>query len=135
MGHELSEQYRNNLDSSVLAYERARARREAAQQVEEDALRTVLFDAGNCGLSVREIAALVRLPKTTIGRQRIASALDVGADSWHSHDPDEYVAANNAAWAHEPSRLISEAPFTVEALEDGRLIVSMRPRRPVRPSE
>lgn len=67
-GHELDAGYREHLSSSLLAYQRARARREAAQQVEEDALRVALFDSGNCRLSVREIAALVRLPKTTVAR-------------------------------------------------------------------
>jgi hypothetical protein len=91
----------------------------------------VLFQAGNCGLSVRKTAALARLPKTTVARQRIAHAAGVGDDSWHGHDPEEYVAAHDAAWSHVPETHV-RGPFTVETLDDGRVIVSMRPRQSIR---
>jgi hypothetical protein len=91
-----------------------------------------MFDAGNVGLSVREMAALVGLPKTTVQRSRIADAIGVDR-GWLTHDPEEQVAANNFAWSHMPSRLLTEAPFTVEETEAGEVIISIRSSGTIRP--
>lgn len=124
MGHN---KYQVEFEAALTAYRNARSRRLAAQDVEEDALQSALFNGGQLGLSVRELAAMVRLPKTTVARLRISGAVG-GQEGWIADDPVEYVAAHNSAWSHMPSRQIAEAPFTIERAEDGNHAVHVRPR-------
>ena len=105
------------------AYRRARARSAASAMVEREIFHALLGDLQESGCSVREISTLMGLPKSTVSRWRLEGvpgdvAPIVGATE------DEWLAAWNSAWAHDPGNHLDRAPFTVEHGEDASSVVS-----------
>lgn len=100
-------------ETTLLAFQRARARRIAATDVEQQARHELIYDARAGGMSVREIATLTGLPKSTVARlghrhERPSDLL------WTT--PEDWVAAHNAAW---PDRHVDHAPFRIGVHRDG----------------
>ncbi|WP_157508664.1 helix-turn-helix domain-containing protein [Luteipulveratus halotolerans] len=101
-------------DDIVAAYERARVRAEASTLIERSLLRYAIAELREDGMSTRQIAARLRLPKSTVNRVRSTSKEQL-AEELHWTTPDAYVEANNAAWPATPPMQIANAPFEVEA--------------------
>ncbi|SDQ03477.1 helix-turn-helix domain-containing protein [Arthrobacter crystallopoietes] len=101
-------------ESTLKAYETAKARGAAARSVERNLLRQALYDAKEAGHSIREIARLLDLPKSTVARMAVLPK----NPGWEpTISAEAYIEEHNAAWAHEPEQHISAAPF--EVLEHG----------------
>lgn len=57
------------LNDSIEAYNKARAVAEVASSMQHNLLRTVIYDAKEQGLGIRETARLLEIPKSTLSRQ------------------------------------------------------------------
>lgn len=102
-------------ESTLEAYRRARVRAVAAQQVESDLLRMASYEAKEVGLSIREAAGLLGVPKSTLARSG-ASRDDFPPAGY---DEEEWLSAWNSAWAGDVTQQVDQAPFEVEDCGDG----------------
>lgn len=114
------------MESLLLAYQQARAAAAAAAEIEAELRYALIHDAHSAGKSVREIADMLGIPKSTIARIRLAQA--AGPAPWRGPamgpggtwmTPEAYVAAHNAAWRHDATQHIEYAPFGMETRDDG----------------
>lgn len=109
---------RPGIEAALTAYRTARARAAAAAEVEAELLHALVYDTKEEGRSVREAAAMLQVPKSTVARHRLNRGVGIlHGSTWLT--PEEYVAAHNAAWADAPEQHIEFAPFVMEELPDG----------------
>lgn len=114
--------FRQYLPETVEAFRVARARASVAQYMEQRLLHVAVYDAKESGLSVRETAALLRVPSSTVGRHwHDGHRCDDRAPLWGT--PEEYLAAQMAIWAHAPTQMEKESPFTWSDAPDGSRII------------
>lgn len=115
------------MESLLLAYQQARAAAAAAAEIEAELRYALIHDAHSAGKSVREIADMLGIPKSTIARIRLAQA--AGPAPWRGPamgpggtwmTPEAYVQAHNAAWRHDESQHVDSAPFGFSLGDDGR---------------
>ena len=111
--------------NSSQAFQAARTRASIAQTIESEILHMAVHDARAQGMSVREAAAALGVPKSTVSRHW-----------WERHhcgdkpprwgSATDYVDAWNAVWVHDDLERISTAPWTWEDLADGTRIIRRR---------
>lgn len=118
-----------SMEAILTAYEQARARAAAAAEIEAELRHALVYDAQVSGMSVRETAALLQVPKSSVARIRAKYHTGpYGGADWNPWiTPETYVAANNAAWSHDPTQHITEAPFRTEIREDGTRVTAPVP--------
>lgn len=119
--------------SSVEAFWAARERASVAAALESETLHLAVSDAREAGMSVRQAAAALSIPKSTVARHwreghRCPEALPV----WGSQGA--WREAHDAVWSHDPRQLADDfVPYAWGAEGDGRA-VSRRPRGAARRS-
>lgn len=109
-------------ESALEAYGTARRRAAAAVVVEQNTLHTLIQISADLGHSIRETARYLQVPKSTVARHRVTVP-----DRWGdvALEPEEFLQAHNAAWAHDPSQQMTRAPFAVEDHGDGTRTVRL----------
>lgn len=105
------------------AFEVARRRASIGQYQEARLLRQAVHAAYMAGMSVRETAAKLRVPKSTVARNLRPSLGPLTPPSWGT--PEEYMEAEQAIWAHAPERIPAGAPFRWTDADDGGHSVSV----------
>jgi len=113
--------------SSSEAFRKARARASVAASVEASTLHMAIHDAREAGMSVREAAAALGVPKSTVSRHwrvdhRCAEAVPV----WGS--VSEWREAHAAAWAHDPQELADRYVPYAWGVEAEQLAAARTPR-------
>ena len=103
--------------SSSEAYRIARERASVAAAFEASTLHTAIYDAREEGLSVRETAAALQVPKSTVSRHwREGHQCSRVVPMWGSEAA--WREAHTAVWAHNPRELADDSvPY--EWSEDG----------------
>lgn len=112
-----------SFDSYVRAFEVARERASIAQALQMDALHQAIRKGCEQGMSVRELARRLRMPKSDVQRHsRSGHECMKSLPVWGS--PDGWIDAYRAVWAHDPEMLAHESvPFVWEDDgDDGRII-------------
>lgn len=90
--------------SSSEAYRIARERASVAAAFEASTLHTAIYDAREEGLSVRETAAALQVPKSTVSRHwREGHQCAPVVPTWGSESA--WREAHAAVWAHNPREL------------------------------
>lgn len=93
--------------SSAEAFRIARERASVAATFEANTLHMAVFDAREAGLSVREAAAALNVPKSTVARHwREGHKCNVPVPVWGS--VSAWREAHAAVWAHNPRELIDD---------------------------
>lgn len=106
-------------DDQMMAFERARVRAQAAALVEAVQRWSVIAELRGEGLSVRDIARRLGLPKSTVTEEAKKPLWKVYFDGLARATPGEYVAAHNAVWSHDVTQQIGNAPFGVQSTLEG----------------
>lgn len=119
----------SDLSYSLEAFRRARLRRAAAEDIEQDLLRRVLDDAmfhnvlsdsKDQKLSLRQIESLTGISRPTLARKRVSATLGAPPSCPSDYyDEDERIAAEDAAWGYDPAVQDDRGPWKVEPREDG----------------
>lgn len=94
--------YEPSFAVTAQAFEAARARASVANYFEQLVLHMAVYDAREAGMTIREAAAALRVPKSTIARQWRRWA---GVDQmpvWGNSE--EFAACRRAVWAHAPEQ-------------------------------
>lgn len=117
----------SNFESTRTAFMVARERADVAADFERNTLHTAIYDAREAGMSIREAAAALRVPKSTVarhwrGRPKGGSALPL----WGS--PRAWREAHDAIWAHDPSELADTFIPYEWVDEDGARAIRIRSR-------
>lgn len=118
--------------SSSEAFRVARERASVAASIEAGALHMAIYDAREAGLSIREAAAGLRVPKSTVARhwREGHRCVDV-APTWGSSEA--WRAAHRAVWAHDPVQLRDEwVPYEWSDESDGGRVAKHRDRGAIR---
>jgi hypothetical protein len=90
--------------SSAEAFRVARERASVAAAFEASTLHLAVFDARESGLSVRETAAALGVPKSTVARHwREMHSCSTPLPMWGS--PSAWREAHEKVWAHNPREL------------------------------
>ncbi|MDF2918122.1 hypothetical protein [Microbacterium arborescens] len=93
--------------SSAEAFRIARERASVAATLEATTLHMAVFDAREAGLSVRETAAALNVPKSTVARHwSEGHKCNVPVPVWGS--VSAWREAHNAIWAHNPRELADD---------------------------
>ena len=93
--------------SSAEAFRKARERASVAATFEANTLHIAVFDAREAGLSVREAAVALSVPKSTVARHwREGHTCTVPMPVWGS--APAWREAHAAIWAHNPSELADD---------------------------
>ena len=97
--------------TSAEAFRVARERASVAVTLEANMLHRAVFDAREAGLSVRETAAALNVPKSTVARHwRETHHCNPPLPVWGS--PAAWREARDAVWAHSPRELADDwMPF------------------------
>lgn len=105
------------LGSSVQAFEAARERASIAQALQMTALHRAIREAREQGMSMRELARLLRMSKSEVQRHsRSGHECTKSLPVWGS--PEGWIDAYRAVWAHDPEMLACESmPYAWE--DDG----------------
>lgn len=114
--------------SSSEAFRVARERTSVAASIEAGVLHMAIYDAREAGLSIREAAAALCVPKSTVARhwREGHRCVDV-APTWGS--PETWRAAHRAVWAHDPVQQRDEwVPYEWSDESDGGRIATHRAR-------
>lgn len=111
----------------VQAFQAARARASVAQSIEAQLLHRAIAGAREQGMSTREAAAALRVPKSTVARhwRENHHCLPV-PPVWGN--AAEYEDAQRAAWSHAPEELDDWVPYEWEDTEDDARITRLRSR-------
>jgi hypothetical protein len=114
------------------AFRVARERRSVAAAIEDRALHMAICDARNDGMSIREAAAALLVPKSTVARHwREGHRCVDAAPTWGS--PEAWREAHYAVWAHDPLRQRDDwVPYEWRDGSNGRRIITLRGRGPIR---
>lgn len=100
----------DRFETTAKAFQAARTRASVASHVEASTLHMAVYDARESGHSVRETAAALRVPKSTIARHwREGHHCPELAPIWGNGD--EYINAERAIWAHDPAQFDGRVPF------------------------
>lgn len=103
--------------STSEAYRIARERASIATAIEAATLHTSIYDAREAGMTVRETAAALRVPKSTISRHwREGHRCPQVVPTWGSELA--WREAHASIWAHNPDELADDfVPY--EWIDDG----------------
>lgn len=103
--------------STSEAYRKARERASVAAALEASTLYTAVYDAREAGMSVRETAAALRVPKSTVARHwREGHRCRREVPMWGSES--EWREAHSSIWSHDPEELDNDfVPY--EWTDDG----------------
>lgn len=109
------------------AFQAARARACVAQSIEVDLLHMAVDEARDQGMSIREAATALRVPKSTVARHwredhRCGNVPPIWGNT------DEYESAQRAVWAHAPEYLDEWVPYEWEDTIDAGPTVRLRVR-------
>jgi len=97
-----------------------------AVSLEEDALHMAVYDAHEAGLSVRQAATALQVPKSTIARHwRLGHACRDLPPIWGSER--EWSDAHAAVWSHDADR-DGWVPYQWTEGDDGARTVKLRAR-------
>jgi hypothetical protein len=118
----------NQFETTAEAFRSARARAAIAAYIEADVLHTAIRDAREAGMSVRETATVLEVPKSTVARHWHAGIGGVAPPVWG--DADLYVEAERAIWHHAPEQANGQAPFEWTSDPDGSRRVRAVPISP-----
>jgi hypothetical protein len=108
--------------SSAEAFRIARERASVATTFEANTLHMAVFDAREAGLSVREAAAALNVPKSTVARHwREGHKCNIPVPVWGS--VSAWREAHAAIWAHNPRELANDwVPYAWRIEVDGRTV-------------
>ncbi len=112
-------------DDVVAAFEQARVFADAAASVQSDVEYRAIRYLRTDGQSVRDIAARLRIPKSTVARTIARSMPGLMPGLWET--PEAHVRAHNAVWAQHPEEQTANALLTREVTDDESLVTQMRP--------
>lgn len=115
-----------NFDSTLAAYRVARERASVAASFEADLLHTAIYDAREAGVSVREAAGVMQVPKSTVARHwREGHRCSAVPPLWGSEEA--WREARAAIWAHEPDVAADDVVPYAWVDDGGRRTVLARP--------
>jgi hypothetical protein len=108
--------------SSSEAFRIARERASVAATFEANTLHMAVFDAREAGLSIREAAAALNVPKSTVSRHwREAHKCTIPVPLWGS--ASTWSEAHAAIWAHNPRELADDrVPYEWHDEADSRTV-------------
>ncbi|MCT1368555.1 hypothetical protein M4D50_11180 [Rothia sp. p3-SID1597] len=116
-----------DFESTRTAFMVARERADVAAAFERNTLHTAIYDAREAGMSIRETAVSLRVPKSTVARYwRGSPKRRDDLPLWGS--PNAWREAHEAIWAHEPSELADTFIPYEWAETDGQRSVQARYR-------
>ena len=108
----------SNFDDLVRAYGAARARASVARSAERRLLHEAIEEAHRQGVSLRAAASLLRAPVSTVaGHWSEGHECHELLPVWG--DAKEYAAAQEAIWAHSPSKASYSVPYQWHDEDDG----------------
>lgn len=117
----------SELISSVEAFRKARERASVAAAFEANTLHMAVFDAREAGMSVRETAAALSVPKTTVARHwREGHHCVQPVPVWGS--VAAWRDAHAAVWAHEPRELADDWVPYAWGVEADQTVVTSKSR-------
>lgn len=97
-------------ESTRTAFQAARRRANVAASIEANLLHIAIYDAREAGMSVRETATALGVPKSTVARHwRVGHHCPSVPPSWG--DEREWTAATLAVWAHDPDQREDHVPW------------------------
>lgn len=111
------------LEQTIAAYTRAREAADAAITVAHATRDAYVHNAVYHGLSTRDIARALGVPKSTIHRIRLR--LQRGWFPQTFTSPEGWVRAHNHAWADAPTQQTDRAPFSMRIDADGNHICTL----------
>lgn len=112
--------------STSEAFRNARRRASVAASLERQLLHTAVYDAREQGLSIRQAADALHVPKSTVARHwRAGHSCVTAPPAWG--DETEWMAAERSVWAHDPSNAPELSPWVWTDNEDGTRSVQARP--------
>lgn len=113
----------SDLISSAEAYRVARERASVAASFEANLLHMAVFDAREAGMSVREAAGALNVPKSTVARHwRENHRCPDVVPMWGS--VAAWREAHAAIWAHNPRELADHwVPFEWRDEDDSRVVM------------
>lgn len=113
--------------SSSEAFRVARERASVAASFEANTLHMAVFDAREAGMSVRETAAALSVPKSTVARHwREGHHCVQPVPVWGS--VEAWRAAHATVWAHDPRELADDwVPFAW-GIEGGQGVITRKSR-------
>ncbi|MGO2748208.1 hypothetical protein [Microbacterium sp.] len=115
------------LISSAEAFRKARERASVAAAFEANTLHMAVFDAREAGMSVRETAAALSVPKTTVARHwREGHHCVQPVPVWGS--VAAWREAHAAVWAHEPRELADDWVPYAWGVEADQTVVTSKSR-------
>ncbi len=94
----------SDFESTRTAFMVARERADVAAAFERVTLHMAIYDVRKAGMSIREAAAALRVPKSTVARHWRGRSTGRGdLPVWGS--PSSWREAHEAVWAHDPRQL------------------------------
>lgn len=109
-----------DIDSVAQALLRANQLKGMVDNIEEQVYRRFLEAARENGLSVRQTAAFVGLPKSTVARDLRRRSDDTTLPRW-AGPSDTFRTLWNEVWSHEPAERVGPTP-TIPAALDAALV-------------
>lgn len=105
--------------SSAEAFRKARERRSVAETFEANLLHMAIFDARAAGMSVRQAARALNVPKSTVARHwREGHRCPATVPTWGSESA--WRDAHAMIWAHDPQELADDVvPWEWSVLDSG----------------
>ena len=117
--------------SSAEAFRNARQRASVAAAFEAETLHLAVFDAREAGMSVRETAVALSVPKSTVARHwRVGHHCTQPEPLWGS--PAAWREAHAAIWAHDPRELADDWVPYAWGIEADRVVVTNKSRGVIR---
>ena len=112
--------------SSGEAFRVARERASVAEVMKDMTLHTAILDAKESGMSIREVAVALQVPKSTVARHWGASHRC--PDMWPTWGSEKaWREAHDAIWAHDPHELADDwVPYEWRD-EAGQRTVTLKP--------
>lgn len=113
---------------SAEAFRKARERASVAAALQADTLHTAIYDAREAGLSVRETAAALSIPKSTVARHwREGHRCPDVVPAWGS--AEEWREARAVVWSHNPHESADDhVPWEWSHHSDGTREIRRVPR-------
>ncbi len=104
--------------TTAQAFQAARTRASVAEHFVASLLHTAIYDAREAGMSLRETAAALRIPKSNVSRHwREGHHCTIPDPAWGN--AEEYLAAQRAIWQHAPEQIEDRVPYEWTDQADG----------------
>lgn len=104
---------------AIEAHRKARIRRVVAEHQELDALRRVIFNGQDEGLSYRQLEHLTGVSRPTLGRHALSEFIGRDVPPSPFYDEDEWIAASDSTRSHELTGAEDRGPWVVQDDSDG----------------